>query len=144
MWRLCKCYMSRFDNWNFKIMFDVIWNYLFSLKTGALTGCLTCIRYRNRTQPRFDKKLPCEPPLGRGAEKEALPESLQAFEFVAARTSEKVYLIFSRWTVFWGAEVSVLKTNGRNWVLSFLLCERECYYRTIYYSIHAGSFSSTQ
>ena len=78
-------------------MFDVISNYLFGLKTGALTGYLTCIRYRNRSQSRFDKKLPCEPPLGRGAEKEALPESFQAFEFDSDRTSGKVfYLIFSR------------------------------------------------
>ena len=99
-------------------MFDVIKNYLFGLKTGTLTGCLTCIRYRNRTQPRFDKKLPCESPLGRGAEKEALPESFQAFEFDSARTSVKVYffILFSldKLIFLFGQKYPFLKTNGRN------------------------------
>lgn len=85
-------------------------------ENGALTGCLTCIRYRNRTQPRFDKKLPCEPPLGRGAEKEALPHRFKPLNSTPPEPLEKFFILFSldKLIFLFGQKYPFLKTNGRN------------------------------
>lgn len=95
MCSLCKCFMSRFDNWNFKIKFDVIWNYL------ALT-----------------KSYPTSLPLIEGQNRRLCLSSFKPFKSPQPEPL-KQFILFSltRETVLSDGSIRLWKTDGHTLAL---------------------------
>ena len=116
MCSLCKRFMSRFHNWNFKIKFDVIWHYLFCLKTGTCTPC----SFDTETVHNLalTKSYRTSLPLIEGQNRRLCLSRFKPFNSPQPEPLEQIILFsLTRETVFSDGSIRLWKTDGHNLAL---------------------------